>query len=212
MIAFRRAVIRPGRTAGRRHTVRRCLDFFLSPGVEDAVNVCFPLLSLWRGTASSDAGEAVLVVPQQGRNRRKRFLIQQPLPASLLGESEQFRCPLPASPGSWAYCAPAGGPARAAAPPGVHLVPVDPGKEGIQTLSVGGLIPGAVTPSARPPGKFVLEKGVRFTLFLLRNSSRLGRTPVLAAPRSPVRCRWPGPPDPGGTACAPPGRHGRCRR
>ena len=64
------------------------VDFFLSPGVENAVDVRFPLLPLGWGAAGPDAGEAVLVVPQQGRNRRKCFLIQLPLPVSLLGEGE----------------------------------------------------------------------------------------------------------------------------
>ena len=64
------------------------VDLLLSSGVEDAINVRFPLLPLGWGAAGPDAGEAVLVVPQQGRNRRKCFLIQLPLPVSLLGESE----------------------------------------------------------------------------------------------------------------------------
>ena len=63
-------------------------NLLLSSGVEDAVNVRFPLLSLGGGAAGPDAGEAVLVVPQQGRDRRKNVLVQMFLPASFLGESE----------------------------------------------------------------------------------------------------------------------------
>ena len=64
------------------------INLLLSPGVEDAVNVRFPLLSLGWGAAGPDAGEAVLVVPQQSRDRRKNILVQQFLPVSFLGEGE----------------------------------------------------------------------------------------------------------------------------
>ena len=63
-------------------------DLLLSPGVEDAVDIRFPLLSLGGGAAGSNAGETAFVVLQQGRNRRKNVLVKMLFPASFLGEGE----------------------------------------------------------------------------------------------------------------------------
>ena len=173
----------------------------------------FRCCPLGRSAAGPDAGEAVLVVPQQGRNRRKCFLIQLLLPTSLLGGKRTTRCPLPVSPEPSACCAPAGGPARAAAPPGSP-----PGPQSIPAKKVSsrsrwvGSYQARRRSSARSNRYLYCRKGVRFTLSHAQKFIQV-RTHTRSWPRQfPTRCRWPGLPSPGGTACAPPGRRGRCRR